>query len=132
MWPPRWPYQTPTPYLMVFILQLSYFLCFNLFLSSETQTGSWSSVISVFLKDIYYHRKSRFTETRRKRGKDLPSAGSVPKWPQWPKLSRYKARSQEFLPVFQWGYRVPMLWAILYCFCRPQAGSWVGNRASRT
>ena len=50
--------------------------------------------------------------------KDVPSAGSLPKCPQWPELSSSKANSQELLLGLPHECRVPRLWAILDCFLR--------------
>ena len=43
-----------------------------------------------------------------------------------------KTRSQKLLPDLPHGYRVPWLWAVLHCFPRPQAGSWMENATAGT
>ena len=45
------------------------------------------------LRFIYFYYKVRYTQRRRDREKDLPSNGSLQKWPKQLELSQSKARS---------------------------------------
>ena len=69
---------------------------------------------------------------RRHREGDHLSVDLLPNWLQWPELRQFEARNQEPLPSLPRRCRVPKLWAILNCFPRPQAGSWMGSGASGT
>ena len=80
-------------------------------------------------KDLFIYWKVRYTKGRRDRKEDLLSDDSLPKWPQRLQLSQSEARSLKPLPDLPCGCRVPRLWAILDCFPRSQAGSWMGSRA---
>ena len=62
---------------------------------------------------------------------DLPFDGSCPKRLQRLELSQSKARSQELPPGLPRGCRVPRLQAILNCFPKPQAESWMESGAAR-
>ena len=73
-----------------------------------------------------------YSYTEKEKQKDLPSTGSLPKWEQWLGLNQSEARIQELLPGLPHGCRVPRVWAVLHCFPRPQAGSWVGSGAAGT
>ena len=55
---------------------------------------------------------------------------SLPNQPQQMELSQSEARSQELLLGLPHGCRDPKPWAILYCFNRLQAGSWMGSGAA--
>ena len=65
------------------------------------------------------------------REKELPPRDSFPNQPQWPELNQSKAWSQEPLPGLPRGCRNPRLWAVLKCFPRSQAGSWMGSGTAR-
>lgn len=54
--------------------------------------------------------KGQVTEKWRERERErelsiLPSAGLLPKWPQWPALSQAKARDQQLHPRLPWGWQ---------------------------
>ena len=49
---------------------------------------------------------------------------------QLPELCWSKTRSPELLLGLPWWCKVPRLWAILNCFPRQQAGSWMISRAT--
>ncbi|XP_058529009.1 DNA-directed RNA polymerases I, II, and III subunit RPABC2 isoform X1 [Ochotona princeps] len=51
-------------------------------------------------------------------------------WLQRLVLCRSEARISDPLPGLPCGCRVPRLWAILAYSLRPQAGSWMGSRAT--
>ena len=78
----------------------------------------------LFLLLFFFYWKGRYTE-RRDREEGLPSDDSLPKGAQLPILC------QEPLPGLPRGCRVPKQWVVLYCFPRPQAGSWKGSGAAR-
>ena len=74
---------------------------------------------------LFFHWKVRYAEMRRDREEDLSSNDSLPKWPQRLELNQSEARSPEPLQDLPHRCRVPKLWAVLNCFPRPQAGSWM-------
>ena len=55
----------------------------------------------------FFYWKVIFTERRRDRENDLPSAGSLPKWLQCLELSQFEAKGQEFLLGLPHRCRVP-------------------------
>lgn len=56
--------------------------------------------------------------------KGIPSAGSLPKWPQWSWLGHIEAKSPELLRHPPYGCRVPNIWTILLCFRMRISGEW--------
>ena len=64
-----------------------------------------------FLKIYFIYLKDRVTVRGRDREKDLPSAGSLPRWPQQPEIRQSKARRQELLLGLPHGCRGPSAWA---------------------
>ena len=81
-----------------------------------------------FLRFIYFHYKVRYTERRREREKFI--------WwptPQVPAAGVSLIRSQEPGTSSKSALQVqdPKAWAILGCFPRLQAGSWMGIGAGR-
>ena len=82
--------------------------------------------INNFLK-TYFIFIRKLDIQRRGQRRNLPSADSHPKRLQQLELSQSEAMSQDLLPGLPHGCRVPRLWAVLDCFPRPQAGSWMGS-----
>uniref|UniRef100_G1TZV3 Adaptor related protein complex 1 subunit mu 1 n=1 Tax=Oryctolagus cuniculus TaxID=9986 RepID=G1TZV3_RABIT len=71
---------------------------------------------------LFTYLRGRVTESGRDRERErgLPSAGSLPRWPQRPELCESEARNQELLPGLPCRCRGPRTWAVFYCFPRPQ------------
>ena len=82
----------------------------------------------LFFQIYLFYWKVRYTERKRDREEDLLLVDSFSRWPV---LSQFQVRSLELLPGLSHRCRVPRLWAVLDCFSRPQAGSWMGSGAAR-
>ena len=82
-------------------------------------------------KHFFFNWEVRYTERKRDKEEDLLFIDSLPKWLQRLKLSQSEARSLESLSCLPRRCRVPKLWAVLNCFPRPQAGSWMERGAAR-
>ena len=93
-------------------------------------------VIIFYLRFIYLFERQTYREgeAEREREIDLPSTGSLPKWPQRPELRRSEARSQELLPGLPCGCRGPRVGPSSIAFpghsreLDQKWSSWVSNQ----
>lgn len=79
--------------------------------------------ITIFFKDLFV-----LLGSQKERG-GLPSACWFSKRPE---LIQSQTGSQELLPGFPCGWRGPRPWALLCCFSKLLARSWIRNRANRS
>lgn len=84
--------------------------------------------LNLFLKTFIYQFIWK-VELHKEKNRDLPSTGSLCKWPQWLGLGQGGARSSIWF--FRAGDKVSSTWAIVY-FPRALAGNSIKNGAAST
>lgn len=93
------------------------------------ESFSW---LSFFLRIYFFLFERQTPQGDKKRSRDIPFAGWLPKWPQQSDLSWTKAKIQEPLQGLQLGNKGPRTWAIFFCFPRPLTGKGIRSGIAKT
>lgn len=89
-------------------------------------------MILFFQRFIYLLGTAIQKERKRYKQKNLPSASSVPKWPQQLGLDRTEGRSLGLYLGILGGFRSPSTQVIYHQFLKPLTGSWTRSRSAST